>query len=127
MEKEKINENVLKVSGKASLPEPLEIDHNYKVEIDGDVTSDDLKSNQDGTFTRYFRFEPILIKILKDNGEIIKAKDTRSRSQQLRSRLFKIWTETNANIEFETFYDEVMKLIIQMADDFVDRYFKGKK
>mgnify|MGYP001610819828 CR=1 FL=1 len=112
-----INEYVLKLSGKASLPEALELSHSYKIEIDGAVTTSTDSDNHDGTCVRYFKYEPILVKILKDNGETIKAKDTRSRSKLFRALLWKEWKNmTNAG-EFETFYDEIYEVLMEQVPE----------
>lgn len=107
-----INEHVIKLSGKATLLEPIDLSHNYKVQVEGSVVETSDADNQDGTYTRYYKFKPVLVSVLKETGETIKAKDTRSRSQQLRSAIFKEWRTLNENISFEDYYDaEMLKLI----------------
>lgn len=112
-----INDYVLKLSGKVSILEPIEIGRNYKVEIDGTITNETLSDNQDGKFNLYYKFEPILAKIKKDNGEIIKAKDPRKNSQKLRNLLYAIWLNNNDSSVFEDFYDEFMTYVMLHADN----------
>jgi hypothetical protein len=111
MDKE-ITEHVVKLSGKATLLELINLSHNYKVQVDGSVIETTDADNQDDTFTRYCKFKPVLVSVIKESGEIIKAKDIRSRSQQLRAAIFKEWTAANIAAAFEDYYDaEMVKLI----------------
>lgn len=119
-DKNSINSYILKLSGKAEIPKPLEIGHNFKIKIDGSITAITESDNDDGSRTYYYKFEPVLVEMVTEKGETIKAKDVRSRSRQLRSRLWGIWQEQNIVGEFENFYDEAMKKIIYNADDFVE-------
>ena len=103
---------VIKLTGKAELPKPLTIGHNIHVSLEGSIISETISDNDDGTKTHYFSFRPIIVETLTEKGERIRAKDTRSRSQQLRSLLFKRWREENGSKEFEQYYDEKMLEII---------------
>ena len=107
-----INDYLIKLSGKAALPEALEIGYNYKVEAEGSIVSATEIDRDDGGRVFTWKFEPILIKVIKEN-KTIKAKDTRRRSQQLRSVLWKIWRDTDNKEDFEYFYDEEMLKIIR--------------
>jgi hypothetical protein len=106
-------EHVIKLSGKATLPEPIAIGHNYTVEAQGSVISSARHDNQDGSYTEVYTFKPIIVSVLKETGETIKAKDVRSRSVQLRSAMWKEWKNLNTPIEFETYYDAEMVKLIQ--------------
>lgn len=99
---------VLKLSGKAELPQTLEIGHNIKTVLEGSITSETISDNDDGTHTHTFLFKPIVVETIDAKGERIRAKDTRSRSQQMRSLLFRRWREGNEPTEFEDYYDKVM-------------------
>lgn len=100
------------MSGKAELPSELSLGKNYKITIGGSITSQTDSDNQDGTLTRYYKFEPILVELIDEKGERIHARDVRSRSQQLRSLIWKNWRDNGENIEFDKYYDEVMLEII---------------
>lgn len=106
-------EYVIKLTGKATIPEAISIGHNYTVQSQGSVTSSARHDNQDGSYTEIYTFKPIIVSILKETGETIKAKDVRSRSQQLRSAMWKEWKNLNAPIEFEDYYDAEMVKLIQ--------------
>lgn len=101
-------EYVLKLTGKASIPEALEIGHNYTVSIGGSVTSKTEVDSQGEEHILYYKFEPVAVEILTQTGQTIKAKDTRSRSTQMRSLLFKRWREQNIAEEFDEWYDKRM-------------------
>jgi len=52
------------------------------------------------------------VETIDETGKRLHAKDTRSRSQQLRSLLKKIWMEQNIPGEFEDYYDKEMLRIM---------------
>ena len=119
-----INEHYIKFVGKACIPKPLELGNNFKVEIDGEVTTVTDSNNQDGTKDRYYKFQPILVKILKDNGEVIKAKDNRSASTKIRNMHYRIWQSNDDNRHYEDAYQDTMK---QVMFEIMDLYEKGKR
>jgi len=108
----KISSNSIKLTGKAELSEPLEIDKNYKVTLQGSITSSADHSNQDGTASRTFIFKPILVEVIDETGETIKAKDTRRMSQKLRAILYREWQDSGEDIDEEKYYEREMKGIM---------------
>lgn len=112
MEKE-INEHILKISGKATLLEPLDLSKSFKLEVDGAVIETSDTDNEDGTFNRSYKFKPTIVSVLKDNGETTKTKDTRSRSQQLRAVITREWRASTENITAEEYYDREMATLIR--------------
>ena len=118
---ETINDYILKLTGKVSILEPLELGHNYKLLIDGEVTSVTDTNNQDGTKNRVYKYEPILCTIQKDNGETIKAKDARSNSTKIRKVLYAVWLQKNSDLDFDNFYDRFTALIISNVDALTDK------
>ncbi len=107
----------IKLTGKVNIPNELEIGHNFKVVLDGSVTSATRSDNEDGTFSLSYTFRPIIAEITKDHGEMVKSKDARSRSTQLRSVLYRIWESNEDKRPSDVMYDEVMKWIIKNADE----------
>lgn len=103
-----MNSHVIKLSGKAELPQALEVGHNIHVSLEGAITAETKQDNDDGSYTFYYTFKPIVVEAITGKGERIRAKDTRSRSQQMRSLLFKRWREANEAEEFESWYDKKM-------------------
>jgi len=119
-----INEHYIKLLGKACIPEPLELGHNFKVEIDGEIVAVTDINNQNGTKDRQYKFQPILVKILKDNGEVIQAKDNRTASKKVRNMCYRIWESNNDSRDYEVAYQDTMK---QIMFELVELYDRGKK
>lgn len=110
-----INERIIKIGGKATLLEPLEVGTAFKLEVDGAVTATTYSDNHDGTFDETFKFEPITISVLKNNGQITKTKDTRARSVQMRAVITREWREDTASeLTAEEYYDRRMVEILDM-------------
>lgn len=80
----------VKIQGKANIPKPLAIGHNYRLVADCSITSETKTDNDDGTFNVTFKVEPITIEIQRDNGETIKAKDPRKNSVKIRNSSRKV-------------------------------------
>jgi hypothetical protein len=100
---------------------------NYKVVINGTVTSRTESDNNDGTSTVYYKLEPVNVELIDTLGTSIKSKDTRGKSKLLRSRLYVIWRDIASDEEFEDFYDGVMGQILFDANHIVDKYENRKK
>ena len=113
-----IDSYALKLSGKAELPEPLEIGHNFRVQLEGSITEETIIDNDDGSKTHLYKFKPVLVEAITPQGKTIKARDTRSRSQQLRAVLFRKWRELNEPVTFDEFYDRIMLEIISKQINF---------
>ena len=108
-----INSYWLKMTGRCNIPKELQIDGGYKITAEGSIPSSTDVSNENGTFDRIYKFVPILVEIMTDKGEVIKAKDTRSRSAQIRRLLYRMWTEdTTTTLDHEEDYDHVMRYIL---------------
>ena len=107
------SEYVLKLTGKVSLPEPLEVSCNWHIAIDGSITAETRADNHDGTFTVYYKYEPVKVDVLNPLGKTIKSKDSRSMSKKLRAKLHFVWQSKNDPKEFEEWYEEQMVHIIQ--------------
>jgi len=104
---------VLKLSGKAELPKELEIGHNIKTTLEGSIVSETIEDNDDGSHTHLYKFKPVYVELINEKGERLRAKDTRSRGQQLRAQLWKEWREANEPIGFDEYYDREMLQIMQ--------------
>lgn len=99
---------VLKLSGKAELETPLANGHNIRTLLEGSIVEETISDNDDGTSTHYYKFKPVNVELIKETGERLRARDTRSRSQQLRALLYKKWREANVPKTFEDYYDRAM-------------------
>ena len=125
MNEKQIKEYVLKLTGKACLPEPLELGEAYTIELDGQITSQTDSDEQDGTFLRYYKFEPILAKIKDKKGKTIKTKDSRSMSTKLRKIIYFLWESNESDPrDSETAYEEVMNRMMNQADNFYRQTLK---
>lgn len=95
----------IKLAGKANIPEPLDIDTNYRVAADCSITQVRRDSNENGEYNVTYKAEPMTVEILKSNGEVIKAKDPRRNSQKIRNYLFKHYAEEGFVENFDEVYD----------------------
>jgi len=111
MDKE-IKDYILKLSGKASLLEELENDHEYNLRVNGEITEQTEKTNNDGSYNIIYKFQPKIIEIEKDNGEVVKTKDIRRKSQKLRGALYYLWQDSKSKLDQDEFYDMFMDKLL---------------
>ena len=121
----KINSHFLKLTGKAELPEEISIGHNYGLILNGSITAITESDNHDSTFNRMYRFEPVLIEVITERGKTLKLKDVRSSSQLWRGRVWKFWNTSKSDVEFDQFYKELMKKMIENFDEIIGHYGMG--
>ncbi len=107
------NEYVLKLAGKAYIPQELEIGRNYKITSDGTITAKIETDLDNGSHLLTFKFSPVLVEIQEEGKPAIRAKDVRRQSQKLRGIIYRQWQEDNVSIEFEIYYEKKMLNIIQ--------------
>ena len=124
MDKE-IKDYILKLSGKASLLEELENDHEYDISINGETTEQTEVSNGDGSYNIVYKFKPKIIEILKDNGDVVKTKDIRKKSQKLRGALYYLWQEKSGSLDQDEFYDMFMNKLLSNLNGVVE-FLHGK-
>lgn len=117
-----VNENYLKLTGKVAIPEPLSLDTNYSVALQGTITGQDVRSNENGTQDSIWRFEPVKCEILTPQGKTIKAKDPRKLSQKLRGVMFAV----NGQEDFEIYYTDRMNKLIRFWEE-VEVYLNNLK
>lgn len=123
MEEKTVNEHILKLSGKASIPTGLTLSRTYQLQLTGDVTSVSESDNQDGTVNKSYRFEPLVVEVINDKGNRIVSKDRTKTSSKNRSR-HHIWqAETLSDIGYDKAYefirrhfDAVMELVIRIEN-----------
>lgn len=120
MNERTISDYVLKVKGKVSLLEPIQLDHNYKITLEGSVESEKDKTEHDGTYIKYYEFEPIKVELIDELGKTIKAKDTRSNSQKFRSFMKWRYDNSQLNYEFDILYNEIYNNLISKGDELFD-------
>jgi hypothetical protein len=115
-----INDYILKISGKVSMLEPVEMGHNYRTVIEGSITTITDSDNEDGKINRTYLFKPIKVDLVNEKGQTIKTKDPRSNSKKIRSVSYAIWKARNLACEEEDFYNRFTRQIILNADYLAD-------
>lgn len=113
---------LLKLSGKAELPDAILPGHNFHVALDGSIVSETISDNEDGTFTHTYTFRPVKVDVLTPKGEMLHLKDSRSNSQLIRGLLYKRWMNLASSIPFDEFYDRISRGIMRDIDEFIERY-----
>lgn len=117
-----INSHIIKLSGRAELPNALEMSNNYKVTLQGAINNVAHADNDDGTKNVIYTFKPVVVEIVNEMGEKITAKDSRSKSQLFRARMWKMWTNANTELSFEDYYDRLMNNLILHAEEITGMY-----
>lgn len=118
---DKVNEHVIKLSGKASIPEGLSMGHVYRIQTDGEITAITESNNQDGTCNKYYKFSPIMAEIQGDQGEKIKAKDNRRMSQKIRNLLYKYWMNDDNKLDFDSAYENFGNQVLVEMENLYER------
>ena len=113
---------VLKLSGKAELPQDIEMGNNYHISLSGAVPKVEEHDNENGTVTRIYTFKPVKVELLDQLGNTLQLKDTRSKSQLFRARVFGIWKQVYKEEAFEELYDKLMDHLIEHAPDIIEMY-----
>lgn len=115
------NSFFIKFTGKANIPDPLELDAGYTVTITGEVPSSTDISNQDGTKDVIYKFVPILAEITDAKGKVVKVKDTRKMSEKFRRVLHFLWENDTAGEQTpEQAYERTMNYCITHAQELYD-------
>jgi hypothetical protein len=114
----------IKISGKANIPERLEVDKNYHVACDCSITQESKDSNENGTYDITFKAQPMTVEILKSNGKIIKARDPRKNSQKMRNYLWKIYTDEGYCEDFDLVYDTFAYEVMGMTPSILKSVIK---
>lgn len=102
------NSRYIKVSGKAEIPEDLVLGEGYKITLDGEITDVNHRNNQDGTQDVAFLFKPATCTIENKYGSILKAKDPRKMSEQLRRAIWKAWQADESDLDEDKAYERTM-------------------
>ena len=114
----------VKINGKANIPERLCLGHNYKLEADCSITSENKVDNENGEFDVIFKVEPITVSITRDNGTIVKAKDPRKNSQKIRNYLFKCYSSEGYCEDFDLVYDAFSMEVMSMTPELLRQAIK---
>lgn len=123
---EEKDDYILKLTGKAELPEPLEIGNNFKVVIQRAITEKKERDNEKGGRIYTWTFEPVLIETIDHIGKTLKAKDVRRVSQRLRARSFVYWKENNIQEDFELWYSQIGEKMIFFFEELTEFILKKR-
>ncbi len=104
----------LKLQGKANIPLPLAIGHNYKVVADCSITQEQRDDDEAGGVNITYKAQPITCEISQGNGPVIKAKDPRKNSVKVRNMLWKQYFNEGGVEDFDRVYDEATYVILSM-------------
>ncbi len=107
-----LNERLIKTTGALSILDDIEVDKSYRVGLDVEIYSQEQKSRQDGTYDVHYKAAVVGGEVLKETGEVIKAKDKKRQSQKLRQAIYAIGED----------YDKVMSLILANLEDIIMEY-----
>lgn len=119
-DKDKQDDWLIKLSGKAAVSMPLSVNNNFKVVIQGEITEERKKNRQDGGMIYTWVFEPVLVETINHLGETLKAKDVRKTSQRMRSRSWLYWKDNNINMSDDDFWNWFGTGAIKCFDEIVD-------
>ena len=114
----------IKVTGKANIPEALSIGHNWKIECDCSIVSEQKSDLENGEFSVTYRAVPVTINIIKDNGEVVRAKDPRKNSQKIRNYLFKLYADEGHVEDFDSVYDAFTQEVMFMSPQLLRQAIK---
>lgn len=118
------NKYVLKISGSAESPKPLEIGKNYRVVAEGAVEASAVTEKK-GVLVHTATFKPIRLEVKDELGESLRLSDTRGMAEQFRSMMWRIWREQGDKEDFnEVVYPTLMKNLLKTAPDIYAMYYK---
>ena len=117
-----INEYILKISSAGvNLPQPLEIDKQYRLATDIQITDITEKSNQDGIVNQIFKGKQTGdLELLDDGKNIIKAKGKKKVSQIIHGSMWYYWSEQGTTEDFDSYYERNGKKIAAYMGQVMD-------
>jgi hypothetical protein len=112
------NEIIIKLSGSASIDQPLQLGHSYTAGIEFSVSNEDHSNNDDGTYDEIFRAKLIRAIIQTETGKI-QTKDKTHQSQKLRLAIIRS-KPADSPLDEEAYYNAVMGSIRHYLDQIID-------
>ena len=115
-------EYLIQLKGKASLGRPLQISKNYTIAAKFDITSEQKKDRQDGTYAIIYTGEPTgEIAVQNENGDTISLKPKSSVSKTMRSLIWRHWKDSNSELSEDEFYKRVGQIIMDDLPAIIER------
>lgn len=106
------NENLLKICGEASIPQPLLLDNDYEIKLKVSIVSTTQRSQQDGSMDIIHKGRILSGEILNEDGKSMKIKDRNSNSKKLRNLIYRDWLEAGTSIDSDLFYEIYMNKLL---------------
>ena len=125
-DKEETDSYILKLTGKAELPESIEINNNFKILIQGAITKKEEEDNERGGRNYSFTFKPVIIETIDHIGKTLKARDSRSDSKLWKAQLWSKWKETETGMNDEQFYHFINAYLRRNVDWIIEQALKEK-
>lgn len=82
-----LNSHTVQITGLSEVEQPLEIGHEYLVQVVAECNSITKLNNEDGSFTFKHKLKQKTVEIKDDGGKVIKVKDNKTDSQKLRGQI----------------------------------------
>lgn len=123
---EPINSYAIKLSGEAELPEPLENNTDYLVSVEGSVTKEEIEPNYSGGYERVFKFRPLKVEVLKNNGQTVKSIDRLRQSQKIRIAINNYRKQNYSEIDEESFYNSFTGRFLANFEEVAELLKKSK-
>lgn len=113
-----LNENVLKLSGKASIDGELELGKTYAVGIEIGITNEGKDDLENGTYDRVFKGKLIRAVIQTVTGDI-KTKEKNSQSSKLRLAIMRR-KPSDSSLDDEAWYQYILGGIRHNLEEVID-------
>jgi hypothetical protein len=111
---ENVNEYILSLRGKASIPSPLLLDHDYTITSTGTCRRITTTPTDTGTVDHTYTFEPLTSEITDELGKVVEAKKKSKMSTAMRFQIIPIMRDLMPDVEDdETNYETAMHWIMK--------------
>lgn len=113
-----MNSHILRITGSSELPEPLEIETDYQILLDCEITSIVKRSLNDGGYNFVYSAKQKTAEVKDNKGKTIKTTDRKGQSVKLRGALYHLATEQGKDPD--VFYEEKLIKIRHFLKEILD-------
>lgn len=106
-----MNSHIIKLNTSAELSEPLELDHTYRITMEGDCKDIKKSSNDDGSYEYTYNVKLLTADIEDNLGKEVKIIDKKKQSQKLRQQIEFTRLESGSTLDKEEYYNRVMNAV----------------